>query len=259
MRNHSEKTRDMARSVLPSTARKGARTTRVEIHGSHRVRERQLLHQLSRALDHDDIDIDIDGDCDAKRVQMTTKMVRRRRSADKIGPLLRWAERTIEHDPKLLAGSPEDRAIYFRKILPPGLIGNHAMSHLRWVIDDRPVRWIPPQRRPTTVPLAQLAADIVAAGRHGDLNRRIRADVFPWEMHREYVPAQRLIDAEHPAPGILVPVRDTYERRRIPIRYLAGSHDIEAFARDAPWDVKAVVRTFHTEEILAGRSRTGRS
>ncbi|MCC6225018.1 MAG: hypothetical protein IT195_01250 [Microthrixaceae bacterium] len=48
MRNHNEKARDMARSVLPSTARKGARDARAVIHGRERAHERRLLHELGR-------------------------------------------------------------------------------------------------------------------------------------------------------------------------------------------------------------------
>ena len=40
MRNYNEKAREMARSVLPSTARKDASETRPTIHGSQRAHER---------------------------------------------------------------------------------------------------------------------------------------------------------------------------------------------------------------------------
>lgn len=43
MRNHHDKARDMARSVLPSTARKGARRARAQIHRRERARLRSEL------------------------------------------------------------------------------------------------------------------------------------------------------------------------------------------------------------------------
>jgi hypothetical protein len=39
MRNHDEKVKDISRSVLPSTGRKGARDTRRIIHKRQRTRE----------------------------------------------------------------------------------------------------------------------------------------------------------------------------------------------------------------------------
>ncbi len=41
MRNHDEKTRDMARSVLPSTRRRGARQDRALAHKAERSRLRK--------------------------------------------------------------------------------------------------------------------------------------------------------------------------------------------------------------------------
>jgi hypothetical protein len=135
MRNHHEKVRDIARSVLPSTARKAARRTRAQIHGRARAHERRLLHDLVRHHDPDDYEGTL-GLAERHRGDISD-LVGDRRTADKVGPLLRWAERTVERDPTLSAATPEDREVYFRRVLPQGLVGDHAVSHLRWVIDDR--------------------------------------------------------------------------------------------------------------------------
>lgn len=247
MRNHDEKARDMARSVLPSNARKTARRARAQIHGRDRARERQLLNELRRAPDFGDLDDEAPLGRD-HRLDMLD-MVRDRRDADKVAPLLRWAARTVERDPRLSAASPEDREAYFRSVLPPGLIGDHAVTHLWSVIGTR---WCRPTRHGTAP--AEIAADIelvqdvVAAGCHGDLNRRIRAGI-PVVRRTVRLPAERVIDDDHPAPGLLLPARWVTEYRRLPVRFLAGAHDIEAFVGDAPWWVRDVVRSFHAEVI----------
>jgi len=73
---------------------------------------------------------------------------------------------------------------------------------------------------------------LIAHGRHGDLNRRSRAGIAPFEIVFIAHPAERVIDDEHPAPGKLTPFRVVRERRRRPIRFLAGAHDIDAFVAD---------------------------
>ncbi|MCC5951603.1 MAG: hypothetical protein JJU45_05855 [Acidimicrobiia bacterium] len=173
MRNHNEKARDIARSVLPSTARKGARDSRAIIHGRERAHERQLLHDLRGHLDPDDYEGDLG--FAARHHRDLKEIVDRRRSADKVGPLIAWAERRVERDPALRTATPEGREAHFRKFLPPGLIGNHAISHLHWVLDDRPRRRI---RTDTTRNRdVALVEAIIAAGGHGDLNRRLRAEL----------------------------------------------------------------------------------
>lgn len=251
MRNHNEKARNMARSVLPSTARKTARLTRASIHGRERARLRSALHELRAVGDP----IDFDGDLTWIARRDIEEMVDDRRGADKVGPLLTWAERLVERDPALAAASPEDREVYFRKILPPGLIGNHAISHLRWVLDDRrrTSNRLRGNGANTLSSDVDLVAEIVAAGRHGGLNRRIRSTIAPVVVTRVRLPAERVIDDAHPAPGLLVPARWVEERRRRHVRFLGGAHDIEAFVKDASWDVIRIVRAFHSESV--GRAR----
>ncbi len=246
MRNHNEKARDMERSVLPSTARKGSRDTRRIIHRRERAHERYLIQQLRRCPDIEDFDENLTFS-DRHRRDIA-EMVEDRRSADKVGPLVRWAERKIEQDSALAAASFQDREVHFAKLLPPGLIGDHALFHLRWVLDDRPPRWLRVRRDHGSIkPDVEMVNEIIAAGRHGDLNRRIRVSVAPFVVRTVRLGPERVIDEQHPAPGVLLPHRTVTERRRREVRFLEGAHDVEAFVRDADWEVISVVRAFHAE------------
>lgn len=245
MRNHDEKARDMARSVLPSTRRKGAREDRSLMHHAERARVRRELHRMRAVGDPDDYDGDLGHGSNARRDM--AYMVQRRRRADKIGPLIHWAERVVERDPVLVAAPPEDREVYFRRLLPEGLIGDHAITHLWWVIDDRPRWWPRRQRRTPSADDVERVEDIVAGGLHGELNRRVKA-----RLHREIrvlarLPAERLVDEDHPSPGILVPSRTVAEQRRRPLRFLGGAHDVEAFVDEACREVLEVMRELHDE------------
>lgn len=247
MRNHDHKARDMARSVLPSTARKGAREARAIVHGRERAHERQVLHHLRRCLDPEDYDGDLG--VSSRHRGDVSDMVDDRRGADKVGPLVAWAERLVQRDPALLAATPEDREVHFRKILPPGLIGNHAIVHLWWVLDEGRGRWS--WNRTSTVsagiPDVEVVEGILAAGGHAELNRRLRTELDRVVSRTVWLPPQRLIDDDHPAPGVLLPSRRTIEHRRRHIRFLAGAHDVVAFVEDADWEVLRVARALHAE------------
>ena len=257
MRNHNEKARDMARSVLPSTARKDARETRAQIHGRERARERRVLFDLRWYLDPDDFE----GELGNVHRRELAWMVADRREADKVGSLLRWAERTVEHDPELSCASREDRETYFRKLLPPGLIGNHAISHLWWVLDDRPGRHLASSRRSASAAdrHAALVEDVIAAGYHGELNRRIKSSVAPVVLRTVWLPTEWVVDEEHPHPGVLSPPRRLVERRHRYIRFLGGAPDVESFVKEACWEVKDVVRAFHAEAIRPRSSKQYRT
>jgi hypothetical protein len=244
MRNHNEKTRDIARSVLPSTARKSARQNARHARKRERANERQLLHDLSGGSNYDDFE----GDWARHHRRTSSDMVSDRRSADKVGPLLHWAQRTIERSHDLGHASPEDREVYFRKLLPPGPIGDHAVSHLWWVLEDPPIWATRSRRRPeTTNPDIDRVEEIVAAGGHGDLNRRLRAVLGGVVKHTVRLPAERLVDNDHLEPGLLLPPRTVVEYRRPALRFLRGAHDVESFVREAGWNVVNVVRDLQEE------------
>lgn len=256
MRNHDDKTRDMARSVLPSTARATARWRRAQAHRHERAHVHRLLGELRR-FPHPD---DFDGDLRFEARRELCWMVSDRRASDKVAPLVRWAERTIERDPVLAAAPPEGREAHFRAMLPPGLIGTHALAHLSWAFGDRPRWWWAAATRsqPATLSDIELVEDIIAAGLHGELNRRIRSRIAPVVAHTTHLRAERLVDGDHAAPGLLLPERTVVEHRRRHIRFLAGAHDAGAFARDADLDVLEVVRALHAEANRPQPAASGR-
>lgn len=218
MHNHGEKARDMARSALASAARVRARARRAQVREAERADERRLVYDL-RTLDPDDHD----GDLSWRDRAGLERLLGERRSADKLSPLLRWAEAVVRRDPRLRCADHRERVVRFRALLPPGVDGRHALAHLDWVLGGTPLPWpVTSPVPPAAPPVAPLVAGIVAAGLHGELNRRIRA---------------------------ACPATD--ERRRI--RFLAGAHDVTAFASEADAVVRRVVCELYEQEVGPAR------
>lgn len=111
-----EKARDMGRSILPSKAKKWAKKKRQRI--SKRTR-RAVNQDLWTEGGWEDVE-------EVRKVK-TMYMVGDRREADKVNPLLRWA-------PKVVADISEidARRATIKKILPKGVIGEHAFGHLKY-------------------------------------------------------------------------------------------------------------------------------
>lgn len=228
MRNHDEKNKNMQRSVLPSSRRKAARFERRAIHRRARARQRDVLAQYRK--DNDAAEPDFR---EGRGKAATKWMVLDRRSADKIGPLTRWAVRTIEQHPVLSDAALADQVAYFAAKLPSDVIGRHAVFHiefaLRWRFHPESARryWRPAPGATRQERHKQVAADarlILQTGRHRELNIALRrshatgvhAGVRRWRTP-EYVP--------------------------LPVRLLAGMHDIDAFAEEIsryPWLCDAV-------------------
>lgn len=147
-----DKVRDVARSVLPSTARKGAREDKRNYHATHRHAQNQINHAICRHLnDVDDdgrlyTDVGLYDDFEDQEIfdgySARTKnpsvgwddmneIVSNRRGHDKVAPLIRWAQ-AIE---KRLMSSPpwadEDKIAYFKALLPDTLQGRHALGHVK--------------------------------------------------------------------------------------------------------------------------------
>lgn len=225
MRNHDQKTKNMQRSVLPSTRRKAARAERRQIHKRARSRERDALDGFERAADPYGFDPDFG---EGVRKSTTGWMVLDRRAGDKIGPLTRWTVRTVETDPELRDAALHEQVAYFAALLPDDLIGGHAVFHIRWALrwrfhrdttqrSWRPANW---DRRPTREERrARVAADarrILEHGRHRELNAALRR-----AYTASFLPS--LLDRR-------VPASDP--------RLLHGLHDIDGFAAEVsayPW------------------------
>jgi hypothetical protein len=120
MRSAAHKHRDIARSILPSTS---PRPARHDLAAAKRHTRRAVRADL-RALRRDDYD---DGVADLTRTadREINQIRRRRRARDKLNHFEHWAVRAMRDIPI------EDRLGWLRSVLPAGLIGDHAMSHLR--------------------------------------------------------------------------------------------------------------------------------
>lgn len=116
-----EKARDMARSLLPSTGRKGARDARGQL---HREARRTARLELAR-LQHEPEAFEDLPTPDGGRSPEIGYMVHRRRRADKVNPFIRWATATTRELPR------ESRLSHIQGLLPKGVIGEHALSHLK--------------------------------------------------------------------------------------------------------------------------------
>lgn len=132
-----EKERDMIRSILPSSRRKGARDDRAYAHRRHRSTVKHALRQHKGDLDYlsDTADCAVDEayskihDADFKRSEAIKSVMWDRRDGDKLSPMLRWAPHQVGHL------RLEDRLSYMRGRLPDNTVGRHAVGHLKYEED----------------------------------------------------------------------------------------------------------------------------
>ena len=207
MRNHDEKIKNMSRSVLPSKGRKAARDNRRAIHKRQRVRELAAVTAYRRDADPESGTPDVRG----THGPDITQMVWRRRAADKVGPLIRWAEATIAASPVLRSASREDQVAYFARMLPDTTIGRHAVQHIEQALEwqARREQWnarrhAAPGRSPLVAETERQVHAILEAGLHGTLNTELR----------------KLADRQSMRPRV----------DPVPRRLLLGSYDVEAFS-----------------------------
>jgi hypothetical protein len=211
VRNHDQKIKDMSRSVLPSTGRKSARDNRRIIHGQQRARELAAVTAYHRDVDPGSVTPDIRGTFGPD----ITYMVRQRRSRDKVGPLIRWAEATIAADPLLRSAPRSEQVAYFARLMPDTTIGRHAVQHIEQALEWRERRARYNASRPTApgphaTDMERQLRQILEAGLHAPLNAELR----------------RLTGTQEERPRVMP----------MPGRLLLGIHDIEAFtAKMARW------------------------
>ncbi len=145
-----DKARDIARGVLPSTARKGARENKRAFHAKRRHNQNQTDHALARHLAveengrlHTDVDLydDFEDPIIHDGYHASTKgkatsynddmseIVSDRRDADKLGPLISWATATEKN--KMAGWDVADKIAYFKAVLPDTLQGRHALGHVQ--------------------------------------------------------------------------------------------------------------------------------
>ncbi len=148
-----DKARDIARGVLPSTARKSAREDKRNFHASHRGAQRQANHAIERSLatvsahgtiahdpdlydDFEERDV-IDGYAASTKkegvgwddLSQNGEIIYSRRGADKLGPLISWATAIEKRD--MVGWDVEDKVNYFKGVLPDNLQGRHALGHVK--------------------------------------------------------------------------------------------------------------------------------
>jgi hypothetical protein len=131
------KARDMARSILPSTARGVARRDGHDIKRANRRRTRQTLHQFGRCWDDpprqdkafvgDYTDAQSPGNYGWYDYGTGIQgVVANRRAHDKLGPVMRWARAIAPR----LGDTPEERYHAMARLLGDNLPGRHAMTHI---------------------------------------------------------------------------------------------------------------------------------
>lgn len=176
MRNHTDKTRDIARSILPSTARRAARAEKRA--GHHRARQvnRRRMQRLAQATHPDDVSddlIDYRGDLDNRGWD---SMVENRRDADKTSSLRRWTKHHLANDPTFAALDPLGREARLLKTLGDTVAGRHAVSHVKDLIGEQnPYEYgISRYRRRPPVDHGAIFTAILAAGAEGPLNKAIK-------------------------------------------------------------------------------------
>lgn len=221
VRNHHEKYKDMAESVLPSTRRRAAREDRQAIHQRHRAQTRAALADYRRSGDPVDVETHVRATPDRE----IHDFVWDRRSADKVGPLIRWAIRRVERDPQLRDADVATQTAAFRSMFPDNLIGRHAIDHIRWALTWRAEgnRNLPRRaywRGENLDALDAQVRSILENGQHSTLNAGIRS-----------------LAATDPRPSNCTVAGGDELRHRegrpvAPYRMLRGAHDIDEFVRD---------------------------
>lgn len=183
------KRRQMARSILPSKRRKNSRYDLRVIARAHRRSEREALRALSKALRErsegslDQEHVDVMEASLARATDVRRHAVRysvgERREADKVSPLIRWAPLAVADL------DVQDRLPSLRAWLPDGIVGNHAMSHVDWLVepDYDHNRYLPTSRQRLDPKVEHehevtRVRAILDAGFHKELNRQLKAAGF---------------------------------------------------------------------------------
>ncbi len=198
-----DKVREMARSILPSTSRHATRT-RPMIHRAERQRSKAAVRAMLRDPELWDGGLDEPD----RRQREISVMVRDRRSRDKLNHFEKWAvERTREMPVKLRLG-------HLAGLLPPGVIGEHALSHLenrRELVSEEQyrLRYAASRYRPKRAFLDR-----------GEAAQRLRT----------------LLELPDGQKSLNRALKDFVEyersqRREVPLRVLLGAHDVLPFLR----------------------------
>lgn len=256
----ASKERDMVRSVLPSTRRKGARHDLRNTKQGHRASLRQELRQIGKGLYSEDVIDNYDeaaADLNFYPNAEIREIMRDRRNGDKLSAFLAWAPHQVK-DVRL-----EDRLSKMRKMMPDDVTGRHAVSHLEWedafAVPHDSFRWFYYNRfRLTDEEKVWVGAVEYAAGvemlmtviERGLLRRfnewpvmktRHRVSFEEWDANRyKWRPSDEQSGrlaygwrSNYSGDHSYVRIRGQYWRNTTVRRPLRGIHDIEAFVKEA--------------------------
>lgn len=169
----SNKIKDMIRSVLPSTNRKGARRSKT-------AKKRYVRRGVRQDLHKEDFE---ESKADFNRDVQLYWVVWERRSADKLNHFMRWCKA------KTKGMDTEEALGYVRGILPSSLIGDHAYGHWKTELRPRFVwHYVEPERQlqsfvdSTTFRLKRALA--IAPDLHQALNAEIKRRKLEGEPRR---------------------------------------------------------------------------
>ncbi|MFT3836020.1 MAG: hypothetical protein QM723_03355 [Myxococcaceae bacterium] len=146
----------MARSILPSRWR-GAARAKAHLKRATRREVKCRLSQLTRDASAWEDEYGLDDDA------WVGPVVRDRRGSDKLAHFERWAVRVTASLPQI------DRLSAVRAVLPKGLIGQHAVEHLRW--------W-PEFQHPNEAEVRAASRSRWYAGRHRSMDRGEMAELL---------------------------------------------------------------------------------
>lgn len=154
-----EKIRQMARSILPSKRSSTSRKILQDIEQSHRAYVRQNIRRIDGDWELPD---SFDPKCDPQ-IKVAWE-VGERREADKLGHFEAWAVSKVKDIP-----GADARVAAMRAMLPDGVIGQHAMGHLRAYDEFRLERtWLDSRHKYVRQTKAERAAEdkVIRAAAH---------------------------------------------------------------------------------------------
>lgn len=210
-----EKTRQMVRSLLPSTMRKAARQMKKVAKKRAKIVNRRLVKKMLINQDEYEETLFEDSRNDIRYV------VRNRRDADKVGPFVSWVVKKTKDIPQ------ENRKSFVRGLVPPNTIGDHALTHLPYLGFDHPNEEILKQlqaeswkgrvQKNNPNPYQELVRKTIERGLHSELNRSMKH--FPNHVPDGFYPGYY----QFPRFKVIGPTRP---------RKLLGLHDVTNFVTD---------------------------